>query len=111
MQYNEILVYKFHYGAIMRVIDYLSARRKQLNYTLDNLRDKTGLGNSHLSRLLSGHMDVRLSNVEALASALDAELIVVPKEIASEVHQFIASKGQLTRPDSKSAAESFLEKS
>lgn len=95
----------------MNVLAYLDERRKQLNRTLDFLREKTGLGKSHLSRVLGEKLDVRLSTVDALATALDAELIVVPKEIAGEVRQFIEARGQITRPDSKSASESYLEKS
>lgn len=95
----------------MDIIRYLAVRRKALQRSLDEIKAKTGLGKPHLSRILAGGLDIRVSTLEALASALDTEIIAVPKDMAFEVRQFIASRGQAAAPQSKSAAETFLERS
>lgn len=93
----------------MKLLKALDDRRKTLKLTLGTLSSLTGAGTSHLSRIFSGQQDPRLATLQAIATALDTELVAVPKDLAIEVRQFISSRGQTTNPSSKSAAETFLE--
>lgn len=51
-----------------------------------------GMAASNLSVALSGKQDVRASTLNAIASALDAEWVLVPKEQLDEVRQVLAGK-------------------
>lgn len=93
----------------MNIRQSLAIRRKQTRHSLESIEKKTGIGKSQLSRILNEKIDAQASTLEAIAAALDAEILVVPKELVYEVRQFIGSRGQVTSPVSKSAAETFLE--
>ncbi|PLP99699.1 transcriptional regulator [Cupriavidus pauculus] len=51
-----------------------------------------GMASSNLSVALSGKQDVRASTLNAIAAALDAEWVLVPKEHLAEVRQTLAGK-------------------
>jgi len=76
----------------MAIWDQLRTRRAQLGRTLQGLSSLTGMGISHISGVLSGAKDARLSTVETLADAMDAQLVLVPKHLLPEVERLLAGK-------------------
>jgi transcriptional regulator with XRE-family HTH domain len=74
------------------------------------LAELVGMARPNLVTTLSGKHDTRGSTLEALAGALDAEWVLVPKEHLALVQRVL--EGRDTGPDheAKSAVELFLEK-
>ena len=70
----------------------LNHRRKQLGKTLQSLADLTALSVPQVSNVLSGKLDSRLSTFEALANAMDASLVLVPKYLLPEVSRLLSGK-------------------
>ena len=78
--------------------------------TATRLADLVGMARPNLVTTLSGKHDTRGSTLEALAGALDAQWVLVPKERLVAVQRIL--EGLDTGPDraAKSAVELFLEK-
>lgn len=70
----------------------LRALRKLRKLSLMEVGRLIGMASSNLSVALSGKQDVRASTLDAIASALDAEWVLVPKEHLAEVRQTLAGK-------------------
>lgn len=52
----------------------------------------TAMSAPQVSNVLNGKVDARLSTAEALADAMDASLILVPKHLLSEVARLMSGK-------------------
>lgn len=76
----------------MKLSDLLNARRAQLNQTLQQLHDLTGIATSSVSKLLSGKSEAKAGTLEALADALDASWVLVPKHQLPEVQRLLSGK-------------------
>jgi DNA-binding Xre family transcriptional regulator len=73
------------------------------------LGELVGMSRSNLSATLAGKHDTRGSTLEALATGLDAEWLLVPKEHLLMVRRVLDGKGVGPDYGAKSAAELFLE--
>jgi transcriptional regulator with XRE-family HTH domain len=93
------------------IINQLRRRRADLGFTLTTLEKRTGFALSRLSVIFNRQkvIDLRLSSVEVLAEALDAEVIVVPKASVSLVRLLLSSGTLFTSvEDTPSALERAL---
>jgi transcriptional regulator with XRE-family HTH domain len=78
--------------------------RKRRSLTLARVADLTGLNLSQISLIETGGVDPRLSSVEALASALDLTLALVPRAAIPAVEAMLA-EGQAHAGQRPSPAE------
>lgn len=76
----------------MKLSEQLSARRTQSDRTLQRIHDVTGIATSSLSKLLSGKSEAKSGTLEALADALDATWVLVPKHVLPEVQRLLSGK-------------------
>jgi DNA-binding phage protein len=78
--------------------------------TVARLAEFIGMSRPNLVTALSGKHDTRSSTLEAVADALDAEWVLVPKEHLAAVKRTL--EGRDTGPDKEApgAVEMFLEK-
>jgi transcriptional regulator with XRE-family HTH domain len=76
----------------MSVFEQLQQRRGQLGKTLQNLARLTAMSVPQVSNALSGKVDSRLSTLEALADAMDARLVLIPKHLLPEVSRLLSGK-------------------
>ena len=76
----------------MTVFEQLQQRRSQLGKTLENLATLTAMSVPQISNVLSGKLDSRLSTFEALADALDARLVLIPKHLLPELARLLSGK-------------------
>ena len=76
----------------MTVFEQLQQRRSQLGKTLQNLSSLTAMSVPQVSNVLSGKLDSRLSTYEALADAMDASLVLIPKHLLPEVARLLSGK-------------------
>ena len=53
------------------------------------MAEKVGLPQSHISKIESGHVDIRLSSLIELARVLDLELSLVPRKLVPAVRSII----------------------
>lgn len=72
--------------------DHLRSLRDRRGLSLADVGRLIGMAPSNLSAALSGKQDVRASTLNAIAAALDAEWVLVPKEQLEEVRQILAGK-------------------
>jgi len=64
--------------------------RKRRSLTLARVADLAGLNLSQISLIETGGVDPRLSSIEALATALDLQLALVPRSVVPAVEALIA---------------------
>ena len=76
----------------MTIFEQLQQRRGQLGKTLQNLASLTAMSVPQVSNALSGKVDSRLSTLEALADAMDARLVLIPKHLLPEVSRLLSGK-------------------
>lgn len=76
----------------MKLSELVSARRAQSNRTLQQIHDVTGIAISSISKLLSGKSEAKAGTLEALADALDATWVLVPKHLLPEVQRLLSGK-------------------
>ena len=76
----------------MTVLEQLQQRRSQMGKTLQNLASLTAMSVPQVSNVLSGKVDSRLSTFEALADAMDASLVLIPKHLLPEVARLLSGK-------------------
>jgi hypothetical protein len=94
----------------MSFLTQLKQLRARRNIPTAGLAELVGIARPNLVTTLSGKHDTRGSTLEALASALDAQWVLVPKERLEAVQRVL--EGRDTGPDreAKSAVQLFLEK-
>lgn len=91
----------------MTVFEQLQQRRRQQGKTLQSLASLTAMSIPQVSNVLSGKLDSRLSTFEALADALDATLVVIPKHLLAEVERLLSGK-TIGPDDVPSTVDRFL---
>lgn len=91
----------------MTIPDQLQQRRRQLGKTLKNLASLTAMSEPQISNALNGKVDSRLSTSEALAHAMDASLVLVPKHLLPEVARLLSGK-PIGPDDIPSTVDRFL---
>jgi DNA-binding Xre family transcriptional regulator len=77
--------------------------------TLTALAPRIGMARSNLTAALSGRHDTRASTLEAVAFALDAQWVLVPREQVENVQRVLEGKSLGPDRDAKTAAELFME--
>jgi predicted transcriptional regulator len=76
----------------LTLYEQLQQRRRTLGKTLQSLSEVTAMSVPQVSNVLSGKVDSRLSTIEALADAMDANLVMVPKHLLPEVLRLLSGK-------------------
>ena len=74
------------------------------------LAELIGMARPNLVTTLAGKHDARGATLDALAAALNAEWVLVPKEHLAAVRRILEGKDIGPDRDAKSAAELFLER-
>ena len=67
----------------------LKEAREQKNLSQRLLSTKVGMPQSHISKIESGQVDLKLSSLIELARALDFEITLVPRKISHVVSSLI----------------------
>jgi len=75
---------------------------------LPKLAEMVGMARPNLSTTLGGKHDTRGSTLDALAAALNAEWVLVPKEHLLVVRRLLEGKDAGPDRDAKSSVELFL---
>lgn len=76
----------------MKFTSQLARRRDQLKRTNASLAALTGSTPPHISNVLSGKKDARESTLAALAGALDAQWVLIPKHLLPEIERLLSGK-------------------
>ncbi|MBV6320565.1 helix-turn-helix domain-containing protein [Duganella violaceipulchra] len=76
----------------MSVFEQLQRRRRQQGKTLQSLASLTAMSVPQVSNVLAGKVDSRLGTIEALADAMDASLVLIPKHLLPEVARLLSGK-------------------
>jgi transcriptional regulator with XRE-family HTH domain len=74
-----------------QVLKNLKEARKRKGFSQRVLSAKSGVPQSHISKIESGAVDLRVSSLIALARVLDLELELVPKEIVPAIKSMMRS--------------------
>lgn len=94
----------------MHLSNQLEAARVAQGLTQEALGERTGVSRMTVVRIEIGKTDPKISTVEALARALGMELMLVPRELRSELDAFIQSGGKmLGQPAGASAPPSVVD--
>lgn len=72
--------------------------RKLRRLSQAQLALRTGRAQTRISEIETAQQDPRLSTILAVADALDAELLLVPREKLGRVRQLIRPDGAVSRP-------------
>ena len=76
----------------MILAEQLARRRDQLNRTNVSIAALTGSTAPHLSMVFNGKKDAQGSTLVALADALDAEWVLIPKHLLPEIQRLLSGK-------------------
>ncbi|WP_235844699.1 helix-turn-helix domain-containing protein [Cupriavidus agavae] len=82
--------------------------RRQLS--ISQLGRMIGMAHQNLSAILRGEKDSRASTFEALAAAMGAEWVMVPRENLAEVRQILEGKGSGPDRSARSTLDYLLDK-
>lgn len=74
------------------ILESLKHFRKLKGFTQEDLRKRTGIPQSHISRIEAGDIDIRLSSLEEIVRLLDMELVLVPRALVPVVEDFLGRK-------------------
>jgi len=74
-----------------QILESLKEARKRKGLSQRELGTKSGVPQSHISKIESGTVDLRASSLVALARALDLELELVPKKTVPAVESIMRS--------------------
>jgi len=77
--------------------------RLQKGLSQQELAKKSGLTQSHVSRVEQGEIDLRLSNLIELSRVLDLELVLVPRRTVPAVKSLVQQLIGITHSGSKQA--------
>ncbi len=71
------------------IIEQLKAARQAMGLKQSEVGEKLGLPQSHVSKIEQGGTDPRLSTVSDMARVLDRELVLVPRQLLSQVRAML----------------------
>ncbi|HTH76904.1 MAG TPA: helix-turn-helix transcriptional regulator [Trinickia sp.] len=101
----------------MPLTDQLAALRTRRRMSLAAVGDLIGMAVPNLSAILRGRGDTKASTLVAVAAALDAEWVLVPKAHSPQVRRILECgegdavvSGPATAPPATRAIEMFSEK-
>jgi transcriptional regulator with XRE-family HTH domain len=81
----------------MSPFEQLQSRRTQLGKSLLDVSRITGMSSSHLSNILNGKKDAQSSTLTALADALDAKWMLIPRHLLPEIERLLSGKTTVDR--------------
>ncbi|SCM79568.1 Uncharacterized HTH-type transcriptional regulator y4dL (fragment) [uncultured Pleomorphomonas sp.] len=67
----------------------LKEARQDKGLSQRELAARSGVPQSHISKIEANAVDLRLSSLAALAHALDLELLLIPRKAAPAVHSIV----------------------
>ena len=79
------------------IIEQLKAARQAMDLTQSEVGKKLGLPQSHVSKIEQGGTDPRLSTVSDMARVLDQELVLVPRQLLSQVRALLQGEKEHER--------------
>ncbi len=74
----------------------LKKSRENMGLSQRELSTRAGVPQSHISKIESGNVDLRLSSLVAIARALELELALIPRKYVSAVNSIVGSAGSET---------------
>lgn len=74
-----------------RILSALREARQRKGLSQRALSAKSGVPQSHISRIEKGDVDLRVSSLIALARALDLELLLAPKKSVPAIKSIVRS--------------------
>lgn len=77
--------------ATEQILQSLREARVRKGFSQRELSARSGVPQSHISKIESGGVDLRMSSLIALARVLDLELFVVPKKSVPAIKSIIRS--------------------
>jgi len=72
-----------------KIAQIIREARKDKGMTQRELGQKSGLPQSHISKIESGNIDIRLSSLNEIIQLLDLELMFVPRYLKPVIHAMI----------------------
>lgn len=87
-----------------RLVKSLKEARKQKGLSQRELSAKSGVPQSHISKIESGSVDLRVSSLIALARVLDLELALVPRKTVPAVQSIVRSNQKTVTTELKKKA-------
>lgn len=93
-----------------KLLNDLRTARKAKGYSQRELSQKSGVPQSHISKIESGAVDLRMSSLIALGRVLDLELELIPKQAIPLVQGYVQESGDISiLSDSPAYSLSFQE--
>lgn len=80
---------------IEQIVTNLREARKRKGWSQRKLSAHSGIPQSHLSKIESGDVDLRISSLIALARAVDLELFVAPKQNIPAIKSIIKNSQRM----------------
>jgi transcriptional regulator with XRE-family HTH domain len=74
-----------------QILESLREARVRKGFSQRELSRRSGVPQSHISKIESGGVDLRMSSLIALARVLDLELFVAPKKLVPAIQSIIRS--------------------
>ena len=93
---------------VENIAQLLKAARERKGLSQRALAAKAGIPQSHISKIESGAVDIRVSSLVSLALILELELALIPRQVAPVVKSIIHSATS-EKPDSASRPVYSLE--
>ncbi len=94
---------------IKSLVDAIKATRKSKKLSQQTLAQKVGIPQSHISKIESGNVNIKLASFVEIARTLGLEVLLVPRQNASMIRDLIASKEAMRRGDEVRPAYSLDE--
>lgn len=83
--YNYLKIYAIRYNLVSQLIEALIRARKAKGLSQIELGRLLGVPQSYISKVESGRVDIRLSNLVDIGRFLDLELMFVPISMAPSI--------------------------
>lgn len=80
--------------AAEEIITQLKEARRHQGLTQRDLSAKAGVPQSHISKIESGHVDIKVSSLVALARVLGLELMLIPRRYILAVQAITSQQAQ-----------------
>lgn len=88
-----------------QILESLREARVRKGFSQRELSARSGVPQSHISKIESGGVDLRISSLIALARVLDLELFVAPKKSVPAIKSIIrSSQGSIDQGEAMSPA-------
>lgn len=84
---------------IKQLIDGVKTARKARRLSQQVLARKVGIPQSHLSKIETGNVNIKLASFVEIARTLELEVLLVPRQDATMIKSLITSKERKRRGD------------